>query len=396
MPQYVHPNLDDCEFLAPRQVNVDPTTSKVTKTLVWKPEEITLLLEYLSVNFYQWQYNKRDLYKWLSKVVFQDNDDNRTVNRMELESENKETDHEDEVEEEDKDDIVEDLDEECSEMSEEHVKVKEPSSIKKPERIWTIEQEILLMELMKQHINEYIKGQYECLKRIRENHFPQFSVRNVTCKAYNLSNLYKLGKKSRKNKDEKKEQELWAKADEFYPLVDKIKQSIKNWTIEDDILLMNVLKDHVDEYVENRKECLKRINENYFPTKSVKKITDQLESLSPRCLKNKKARLNMKDATEKDRELWSITDEVFQLIPKKRKELANKVNKVPPKPRKKISKTLLLPKTLKERYRISFDHQNLFNQGQETANVEWPESSDSDSKSPKYDNKAEQLLFKPK
>ncbi|CAG8436150.1 10660_t:CDS:2 [Funneliformis caledonium] len=371
MPQYVHPNLDDCEFLAPRQVNVDPTTSKVTKTLVWKPEEITLLLEYLSVNFYQWQYNKRDLYKWLSKVVFQDK-----YSHLKIYSQ-------------------------WTRLHQKYDKERRKTEnnwiyFKKPERIWTIEQEILLMELMKQHIDEYIKGQYECLKRIRENHFPQFSVRNVTCKAYNLSNLYKLGKKSRKNKDEKKEQELWAKADEFYPLVDKIKQSRKNWTIEDDILLMNVLKDHVDEYVENRKECLKRINENYFPTKSVKKITDQLESLSPRSHKNKKARLNMKDVTEKDRELWSITDEVFQLIPKKRKELANKVNKVPPKPRKKISKTLLLPKTLKERYRISFDHQNLFNQGQETANVEWPESSDSDSKSPKYVNKAEQLLFKPK
>ncbi|CAI2176288.1 10967_t:CDS:2 [Funneliformis geosporum] len=383
MPRYVHPNLDIHEFLTPHEEN-HSSTGKMNR---WSQGENNLFLEYLSVNFYQWQYHKEALYKWLSKVVFQDQISDVYIFHK---WKNLRGTYFDERR---KTESVQ-----CSKLSEERVKSNKSSVVRKKNRFWTVEEEILLMDLLKVNIDEYIERQLKCLERIQKIHFPQFSARNVVHKSYSLGKLYKLdklgSKRHRRNKYPKQEQELWSKANEFYTLFDQKK--IK-WTVEEEILLIDVLKNHVEEYVENENEFLKRINEKYFPTKSPKRIKLKLIFLSPGYHKKHQARLNKKNVTEQDRELLSKAGEVFPLIKKKRKELNVKrmndgVKKRLP-PRRKAHKTQLLPKTLKVGYKISLDHQNLFNLGrsllkyiddegnktsemlEEVVNVEWPEST---------------------
>src|SRR6266542_3044571 len=92
VPQYVHISFetlnniinnisdtsiipdDPLSVLLPRKVFIDPITGKeeVFKDNKWSANEYTLFLEYLSVNFHQWQFNKNEFYRWLSKKVFKD------------------------------------------------------------------------------------------------------------------------------------------------------------------------------------------------------------------------------------------------------------------------------------------------------------------------------------
>ena len=67
----------------------------------------------------------------------------------------------------------------------------------------------------------------------------------------------------------------------------------------------------------------KQISKNHLPKFCWKTIRNKLWQLSPGTYKNKKARLNKKNITEQDQELWSRIDEFSQFLNNKKIEMKN-------------------------------------------------------------------------
>ncbi|RGB33042.1 hypothetical protein C1646_762179 [Rhizophagus diaphanus] len=407
VPQYIHPTItSNIDLHTPRNVLINPKTGQEERFREkWSEKENILFFEYLSANFYQWQFHKGEFYKWLSNNVF------RKYSHKQIETR-------------------------WSQICARYNKV--------------------VKERQKGIKNEWVY--FDKVQEImaRQNLFNQFENdgggdddddddddENNDIEEEDSDQIHEsiLGERtSDENEDDK---EIDNNSHDEYN-----KRSVKDgkelWTFEEKILLLNIIKEHIDEFLQNRVKLLKWISKNHLPKFHWKTIRNKLCNLLPNYT-NKKARLKKKNITEQDLELWTRIDDFFQFLNNKKNEMKPKSSKkkynyykkhqrMAKNERKRNPKTDLTPFTLKYHHGISYDDQKLLKYGhsllkyadENTSEINeiseiigikrWPERLESlKAIPPKYVNidisesekehsslahskrldKAEQLIFKP-
>ncbi|RIA92289.1 hypothetical protein C1645_820890 [Glomus cerebriforme] len=363
IPQYVHPIItSNIDYLyAPRNVLIDPKTGQKERFREkWSEKENLLFFDYLSVNFYQWQFHKGEFYKWLSNNVFKKYTHRQIENRWSQicskynkilkerqKGINKEWVHFDKVheimvrqnlfnkfEEEEEDDDDNDNDNGESESNSQG--------------------------------EDTDKVSHERIRTSDEDENEEMDSDSDTNDEYNKQ-LTKVG-------------ELSDIGDKIY-----VRES---WTFEEKILLMDIIKEHINEYLQDRINLLKWISKNHLPKFHWKTIKNKLSMLSP-TYANKKARLKKIYITEQDLELWAKIDDFFQFLNNKRNEMKTKETKNVKKynyykkrqkkaknERKRNPKTDLMPSTLKYHHGISYDDQKLLKYGHSL--LKYTEENDTD------------------
>ncbi|GBB91644.1 hypothetical protein RclHR1_01900009 [Rhizophagus clarus] len=335
IPQYIHPTItSNIDLSKPRNVLINPKTGQEERFREkWSEKENILFFEYLSVNFYQWQFHKGEFYKWLSNNVFKKYSHKQIETRW-------------------------------SQICTKYNKV--------------------VKERQKGINNEWIY--FDKVQEImaRQNLFNQLENddddddndgddenNNIEEDTDQIHERILGGR----TPDENEEEEIDDSSDDEYGKLSykENKTSVKEpWTFEEKILLLDIIKEHVDEFLQDRVKLLKWISENHLPKFHWKTIRNKLYMLLPNYT-NKKARLKKKNITEQDLELWTRIDDFFQFLNNKKKEMKTKGKKkynyykkrqkTTKNERKRNPKTDLTPFTLKQHHGISYDDQKLLKYG---------------------------------
>jgi hypothetical protein len=342
IPQYIHPTITSIvDLRTPRNVIINPKTGQEERFREkWSEKENILFLEYLSANFYQWQFHKGEFYKWLSNNVF-------------------------------------------NKYSHKQIETRWSQICAKYNKV--------VKERQKGIKNEWIYFDKVQEIMIRQNLFNQFENdsdsndddnENNNIEEEDTDQVHERILDERTSDENEDEEKVDNSSDDEYN-----KRSAKDgklsytgdkthvkepWTFEEKILLLDIIKEHIDEFLQNRVKLLKWISENYLPKFHWKTIRNKLCMLLPNYA-NKKARLKKKDITEQDLELWTRIDDFFQFLNNKKNEMKpkskkkynyyKKRHKVAKTERKRNPKTDLTPFTLKHHHGISYDDQKLLKYG---------------------------------